>query len=710
MNKAEYDILIRYSSPNQRSCYLYVDQIKRGDYSIDPTDSWNDWRSESLTVSLEKGKHQIKIVVVGDGGPNIDSMIITGQASMDSNVNVNDNDNDNDNGNGNDNDNDNDNYIIHEVTALAKDGKLSRGQFILSPNNHYKIGLVDTTGELVVMDNNSNSIKWSNGVLGGQASYMQGDGNLVVRNDDSKAIWNTESSGNDGAHLTIDDSGIASIVLTNNNNNDNNSNSYTKIWTTTATTRNDNDNDNDGRYDLPTFNSGLNPNFRSFAEEVVLKSRDTLSRGEFISSPSNKYSIGLDNFGDLHLQDSDRKTVWKANVEGCDSATMQPDGNLVLRDGNNKLIWTTHTSKNPGAHLVVDDGGRLSVLMGQTAIWMQGGKFYVIRTNNTNQIYDLKQNIREINNIIQSTANNNFLSFLASFFFFPSRFVCLSMLTVPRGAYTGPSSRSLQFPLRGMFYYPWYPETWSVNSKPVKFVPDLGKYSSGDGSIVEEHIDAMEYAYTDISIASWWGPGTSKELSRMTLLMDKTIELNSSIKWTVYYEDEMFRNPSIDTIRSDLDYLKKWFVWHPAWANVDDKPVIFVYNEAGCSVNERWMQAAKNDWYVVLKVFPGHTDCEFQPDSWHQYGPSTEYIHIKDVSTGISPGFWRADMDEPKLPRVSRDKFCENTKKMVEAGEDWQLITTFNEAGEGTLVEASSDNWGSDTKYGYYLDCLNEHH
>ena len=53
LNKAEYDILIRYSSPNQRSCYLYVDQIKRGDYSIDPTDSWNDWRSESLTVSLK---------------------------------------------------------------------------------------------------------------------------------------------------------------------------------------------------------------------------------------------------------------------------------------------------------------------------------------------------------------------------------------------------------------------------------------------------------------------------------------------------------------------------------------------------------------------------------------------------------------------------------------------------------------------------------
>jgi len=610
---ADYVINIRYSAPDQRSCYLYVDQIKRGEYSISTTDSWNDWNSESLTVFLDKGNHQIKIVVVDDDwGPNVDFMSISGQVKTASD------------------DDDDNNNVIHREVALMKDSKISRGKFIPSLNGHYKIGLVDSTGEFVIIDNNSNAITWSNGVLGGEESIMQGDGNLVVRNDDGKAIWNTESSGNNGAHLTINDTGIAAIVLKSN-----------KIWTTTSA-------------DLinPKHEDVLNPNFRNFPEEVVLKSRDSLVRGKFVSSPSNKYNIGLNDVGDLLLQDSNQNTIWNANVKGCIEATMQPDGNFVLRDGSDKLIWTTHTSKNPGARLVVDDGGRLSLMMGQTAIWMEG---------------------------------------------------------VPRGTYNGPSSRSLQFPLRGIFYYPWYPETWSVNSKPIKFVPDLGKYSSDDTNIVEEHVDAMEYSYTDVAIASWWGPGTSQELSRISLLMDKTIELNSSIKWTIYYEDEMFRNPSTDKIRSDLDYLFKWFVWHPAWAHIEDKPVIFVYNEAGCSVTERW-EAAKNDWYVVFKIFPGHKNCKFQPDSWHQYGPSTEYIHLEGISTSISPGFWRADKDKPKLPRVSKDKFCENAKNMVEEGEDWQLITTFNEAGEGTMVEASSDNWGSDTKYGYYLDCLHENY
>lgn len=664
--QSDYELSVRYSAPNQRSCYLYVDNIKRGDYSIDSTGSWNKWEeSKSITVSLGEGIHKIKIVAVGDSGPNIDFLSISSSYEI---VVV---------------EEEEEPMISDEIVVvkkeeptlsdevvvvqeeiqkeekvtnsfLTKDISLSRGQFIMSPNGLYVMGLVGSTGELVIMDNTvaeGKTITWSNGVLGGELIYMQVDGNLVVQNGDSKVIWNTESSGNNGAQLTIDDTGTASIVLYDSTNK--------IIWTTIEPgTSYDSNSDANASSSTNISNKALfgnNPNSKRFAEKVVLNSLEKLPRGKFVSSPSDNYNIGLNNAGDLILQDSsNQRIIWNANVKGCATATMQPDGNFVLRDDGNKLIWTTHTSKNPGARLVVDDGGRLSVMVGQTAVWMEG---------------------------------------------------------IPRGVYNGtPSSHSLQFPLRGIFYYPWYPETWSVNSKPVKFVPDLGKYSSDDKSIVEEHVDAMEYSYSDVAIASWWGPGTSQELSRISLLMDKTTELKSSIKWTVYYEDEMFRNPSVEKIRSDLDYLKKWFVWHPAWTYIDDKPVIFVYNESGCNVNERWMEATGNDWYVVLKVFPGRDNCEYQPDSYHQYGPSTEYSHIKGVSTTVSPGFWRADKDEPNLARVPRDKFCENTRNMVESGEDWQLVTTFNEAGEGTLVEASSDNWGSDTKYGYYLDCLHDNH
>ena len=172
----------------------------------------------------------------------------------------------------------------------------------------------------------------------------------------------------------------------------------------------------------------------------------------------------------------------------------------------------------------------------------------------------------------------------------------------------------------------------------------------------------------------------------------------------------MHQDASPEKLRDDLDYLKKWFTWHPAWGHIDQRPVIFVYNEAGCEIADRWMAASSGEWYVVLKLFKGYRDCGTQPDSWHQYGPANAVARIKDVSFSVSPGFWRADIERPLLPRVKPADFCQNVKDMVDSGDPWQLVTTFNEAGEGTMVEASSAHWGSDTKYGAYLDCLHDYH
>ena len=42
---------------------------------------------------------------------------------------------------------------------------------------------------------------------------------------------------------------------------------------------------------------------------------------------------------------------------------------------------------------------------------------------------------------------------------------------------------------------------------------------------------------------------------------------------------------------------------------------------------------------------------------------------------------------------------------MVASREQWQLVTTFNEWGEGTAVEGATE-WQSSSGYGAYLDAL----
>jgi hypothetical protein len=263
-----------------------------------------------------------------------------------------------------------------------------------------------------------------------------------------------------------------------------------------------------------------------------------------------------------------------------------------------------------------------------------------------------------------------------------------------------PGDDDVVLPARAAFYYPWYPQTWSVNGSQVFFQPTLGYYSSDDTAVVDQHIDDLDHAKIEVAIASWWGPGAQNEQSRIPLLLDRTEALGSPLRWSFYYEDEGFGNPSIATIQSDLDYLLASYGDHPSLARIDGRPVIFVYNadDSSCEVADRW-NAAVNGWHVVLKVFSGYRSCANQPDGWHQYSPVIPADHQSGYAYSISPGFWRADEGTPRLAR-DLARFEQNVRDMVASGDPWQLITTYNEWGEGTAIESEA-GWGSG-----YLDAL----
>jgi hypothetical protein len=216
----------------------------------------------------------------------------------------------------------------------------------------------------------------------------------------------------------------------------------------------------------------------------------------------------------------------------------------------------------------------------------------------------------------------------------------------------------------------------------------------------------MDYAHINVSIASWWGPDSHLDRARLTMLMDETVAQKSPLRWTVYHEREMKTDPTAGDIRSDLNYIQAWFARHPTWARVDGRPLIFVYNNGHCEVASRWMHASGGEWYVVLKLFGGFEECPVQPDGWHQYGSGEDgVVRNRGHSFIVSPGFWAAGSSEPRVGRRTSAQYCQNVREMVQSGDPWQLVLSFNEAGEGTMIEPS-DAWSSGTKYGYYLDCL----
>ena len=260
------------------------------------------------------------------------------------------------------------------------------------------------------------------------------------------------------------------------------------------------------------------------------------------------------------------------------------------------------------------------------------------------------------------------------------------------------------FPIRAAFYYPWFPQAWTQLSiyPYTYYTPLLGYYSSADLSIINQHINMMEYGKIQAAIASWWGQGQQTDTKIAGLL---SAAAGTRFRWALYYENESQGDPSASQIQADLVYIHDHYGTDPSFLRVNGKFVIFVYASPtdGCGMADRWKQANTIGAYIVLKVFPGYNNCSSQPDSWHQYSPAVASDQQGSTSFSISPGFWLKGNDV-RLPR-DINRWTQNVKDMIASGAKWQLITTFNEWGEGTAVEPALE-WPSASGYGQYLDAL----
>jgi len=279
-------------------------------------------------------------------------------------------------------------------------------------------------------------------------------------------------------------------------------------------------------------------------------------------------------------------------------------------------------------------------------------------------------------------------------------FTIVSVIETPRVA----TAADYTTPIRAMFYYPWFPQTWHSNDH---YAPSLGNYSSDNPAITAAHVSAMKYAGMQAMIASWWGQGQQNEAVRFPILYGAAAAQNFGVM--PYYEPEGQGDVPIAQIQSDLAYLRAYADSHPGAAvRIGGKLAIFVYNagSTGCGEVTKWKTATNGfaDFYINMKVFSGFATCADQPSSWHQYGPASAQASHLPYSFNISPGFWHHNEASPRLVRDPA-RWAANVSNLKASGAQWQLVTSFNEWGEATSVEPSP-SWQSNSGWGYYLDEL----
>jgi hypothetical protein len=273
--------------------------------------------------------------------------------------------------------------------------------------------------------------------------------------------------------------------------------------------------------------------------------------------------------------------------------------------------------------------------------------------------------------------------------------------------------RALPAHIRAAFYYPWFPEAWVQQGQSpfTNYLPARGLYRT-DVATVRAQIADMEYGGITIGIASWFGPGTTTDNHWPALI---TAARDGKFRWAPYYEPEGISDPTPSRIAADLHYLRSRYGGGSApspLASMGARGMpVFVYNAddltqaKGCDTVVRWATAralAKSQYgdtiYVDLKVFPGFSACPGASaiDGWHQYEPARARQNFAsspgDGSYSISPGYWKsgAPYRSGQFLIRNRDRWRKNIASMDASGARWQLITTYNEWGEGTAIESAS--------------------
>jgi hypothetical protein len=278
---------------------------------------------------------------------------------------------------------------------------------------------------------------------------------------------------------------------------------------------------------------------------------------------------------------------------------------------------------------------------------------------------------------------------------------------------TTPISVTVNAPaaIRGAFYYPWFPEAWVQQGQNpfTNYSPTRGLYST-DAATAAAQIADMQHGGITLGIASWFGQGTTTDKHWPALMRAAQ---GTGFAWTPYYEPEGISDPTPQQIADDLHFIESSYGGPgSALASLPGKGMpVFVYNAddlttaKGCDTVDRWNQARQlllqqygESVYIDLKVFPGYTTCAGTPsiDGWHQYGPATadqNFTHAPgDGSYSISPGYWKSGTAYGTAPFLARDRarWQASIASMNASGAKWQLITTYNEWGEGTAIESSS--------------------
>lgn len=253
--------------------------------------------------------------------------------------------------------------------------------------------------------------------------------------------------------------------------------------------------------------------------------------------------------------------------------------------------------------------------------------------------------------------------------------------------------------------------------------PLTGAYASGDSDILDYQCLLMKYSGIDGVIVDWYGASADNTTARHTSNTEALFKAikKAGLKFAVCYEDQFYANASdpVSLARTDMIYLADHFFGDENYATINGKPLLLVFGPQGITTPKDWYRifqalATKPQFVVLNHASDKANDATYtnsqgeflwvndSPDSWY----ATAKQNFETVIGGAMPGFndyykqgnagdGYTSYDDEDGALFNRQLDAARTAEL-----DWLQISTWNDYGEGTIIEPT-------TEFGYrYLVAL----
>lgn len=222
-------------------------------------------------------------------------------------------------------------YVNARTSTTAH---LLMNQQLQTANKLFRL-VMQGDGNLVLYNQNNLPV-WATGTDKNPGAFfdLQADGNMVIYNKDSKPIWSSGTYSNLVSHLVMQTDG--NLVLYNS--------SYHAIWQSN------------------TVQMGLAANSTN-----SLIGPQQLGVGQSIISDNQQYVTILQSDGNLVTYNVNGKAMWSSQTNGkpVTVAVLQSDGNFVLYGSAGQVYWATGTDgKGISSSLIMQNDGSLLLYSG----------------------------------------------------------------------------------------------------------------------------------------------------------------------------------------------------------------------------------------------------------------------------------------------------------------------------------------------------------